>query len=49
MSCGRIAYGLGMLDAAAPLVYGSPQAAMCGNWEVKRVGGRLTARLTPWR
>jgi hypothetical protein len=47
MSCGRIAYGLGMLDAAAPLVYGSPQAAMCGNWEVKRVGGRLTPRLTP--
>jgi hypothetical protein len=49
MSCGRIAYGLGMLDAAAPLVYGPPQAAMCGNWEVKRVGGRLTAHLTPWR
>jgi hypothetical protein len=49
MSCGRIAYGLGMLDAAAPLVYGSPQAAMCGNWEVKRVGGRLTVCLMPWR
>lgn len=49
LSCGRIAYGLGMLDAAAPLVYGPPQAAMCGNWEVKRVGGRLTASLTPWR